>query len=80
MVIKAVFNCPSTKLPISPPARKANEARFPAAFPAWILRWLVRVGFARSYRALESLLFSHPPIFTRLAGAVQELYPSAKRN
>jgi len=23
---------------------------------------------------------SHPPIFTRLAGAVQELYPSAKHN
>lgn len=73
VVIKAAFNCPSAHLPTSPRTEKRTKR-------VWILRWLVRVGFVHSCRALESLLFSHPPIFTRLAGAVQELYPSAKRN
>lgn len=45
----------------------------------WILWCLLRVEFPCSFRALNSL-FTHPPIFTRLVGATQELFPSAKCN
>lgn len=45
----------------------------------WILWCLIRAEFPCSYRALDSL-FTHPPIFTRLVGATQELFPSAKCN
>lgn len=49
------------------------------AFPVWILWCLTRVEFPCSYRALSSLV-THPPIFSRLVGATQELFPSAKCN
>jgi len=83
---EAAFNCPL--LLYHPPATpnkavwggEANEMGFPVAFPVWVLWCLVRVEFPCSYQALGSLLFTHPPIFTRLAGAIRELYPSAKRN